>query len=44
VSGILGWVVGSLGLVLSAIGVWLTVVYGKQATEILRKISVKLGA
>lgn len=40
---ILGWVAGSLGLALSAMGLWLTVRYGKQANELLQKICGKLG-
>jgi hypothetical protein len=39
----LGWVTGIVGLALSAIGLWLTVLYGKQAIELLQKICTKLG-
>jgi hypothetical protein len=39
----LGWVAVVLGLALSAAGLWLTVLYGKQANEFLQRICVKLG-
>jgi hypothetical protein len=41
---VFGWVVGCLGLVLSALGLWLTVVYGKKAVELLHLIRIKLEA
>jgi hypothetical protein len=35
---VIGWVVAILGLVLSAAGVWLTVLYGEHCTALLRNL------
>ena len=37
------WVVGGAGLALTAIGVWLTILYGQQSNARLQKICRRLG-